>query len=103
MSDKKFSLLDSNGILTEEAMKILEKSGDSVSCECPGNLIHLLRSVKEFTQYQEKCITTKPEDEMIHNWLKATSVNLEHLLSSTAVNLARMEGLIDEKNEFIKD
>ena len=96
-------IFNEQGILTDEAMKEFEKRGTSVSCECPEHLVGLLRSVKEFTKYQENCLIEKPQDEVIHNWLKATSVNLEHLLSSTIVSLARMEGMLNDKNEFESD
>lgn len=96
-------LLNENGILTQEAMEKFSKLGNSVSCECPAHLVELLKAVKEFTEYQENCLKEKPGDELIHNWLKSTSINLEHLLSGTIVNLARMEGFIDEKNQIIED
>ncbi len=103
MSDPKNiqSILDAQGILTNEAMEKFEKLGNSVSCECPAHLVQLLRSVKEFTEYQENCIREKPSDELVHNWLKSTSLNLEHLLSGTIMSLVRMEGLIDEKNQIV--
>jgi len=100
---KESKLFDSRGILTDQAMETFKNLGDSVSCECPAHLVGLLKSVKEFTQYQETCLIQKPADENIHNWLKSTSVNLEHLLSSTIMTLARMEGLLDENNNIISD
>ena len=74
-------------------MKIVNKSRKNTSCEC-------LEIAERFTEYQKKCLTEKPHDENIHTWLKATSINIEHLVSSTIITLARLEGLIDEKNEF---
>ena len=97
------NLIDKQGILTEEALKKLKAYGKTASCECPKNLVELLESVKEFTQYQENCIIEKPADEVTHQWLKSTSITLEHLLSGTIVNLARMEGIIDDNNDFIDD
>lgn len=96
-------ILNKHGILTAQAMEKFERLGNSVSCECPAHLVQLLRSVKEFTEYQENCIKEKPSDELVHNWLKSTSLNLEHLLSGTIISLARMEGFIDEKNQIIDD
>lgn len=94
-------ILNDQGILTKEAMERFAKLGNNVSCECPAHLVELLKAVKEFTHYQESCLKEKPGDELVHNWLKSTSLNLEHLLSGTIVSLARMEGLIDEKNQII--
>lgn len=93
-------MFDEKGILTQEAIKEFKKRGSDVSCECPEHLVNILKSVKDFTLYQEKCLIEKPSDELTHQWLKATSMNIEHLLSGTIVNLARMEGLIDENNDF---
>jgi len=97
----KLKLLDNRGILTPEAMQKFEALGNSVSCECPEHLVGLLKSVKEFTEYQDQCLIEKPSDELTHQWLKSTSINMEHLLSSTIVSLARMEGLINEENDFV--
>lgn len=97
---KKINLYDENGIISQEAMDELEKVGMSASCECPRHLVEILRSVKEFTKYQEDCLIEKPQDQVIHNWLKASSINIEHLLSGTIINLARLEGLIDHENKI---
>lgn len=94
-------MFDEKGILTEDAIQEFKKRGSDVSCECPEHLVNILKSVKEFTHYQEKCLIEKPSDELTHQWLKATSVNMEHLLSGTIISLARMEGLIDENNDFV--
>lgn len=93
-------IVDAKGILTEKALQELKTKGRSVSCECPAHLIEILKSIKDFTQYQEKCVTEKPADKLTHEWLKATSLTLEHLVSSTIVNLARLEGMIDEENKI---
>lgn len=93
-------LLDERGIITPEAMASLQAKSPNVSCECPDHLIKILEAVKEFTTYQENCIIEKPSDELTHQWLKSTSVNLEHLLSNTIVSLARMEGMIDDDNQI---
>ena len=101
MSNK--NLLDERGILLEEVLEKMSSYGNSVSCECPKHLVDLLKQAKAFTAYQDRCLVEKPQDEMIHQWLKATSLNLEHLLSSTIVSLAKMEGILDEDNKFIED
>lgn len=93
-------LMNEYGLLTEEGKKIFQQIGKNTSCECPHHLLDLLESAERFTAYQEKCLKEKPQDEYIHNWLKATSTNLEHLISSAIMTLGRLEGLIDEKNQF---
>lgn len=95
------NLLDKNGILNHEAMEKLNKKATDTSCECPEQLISLLRSIKNFTEYQDSCLINKPSDQLTHQWLKSTSINLEHLVSNTIISLARMEGLIDDNNDII--
>lgn len=98
---KNNNLLDSRGIITPETKALLLEKSTNVSCECPDHLIKLLNSIQEFVEYQDNCIIEKPSDELTHQWLKATSVNLEHLVSNTIISLARMEGMIDEENNII--
>lgn len=74
------NLLDERGIITKETLEILKKKSRSVSCECPDHLIKLPESIPDFTEYQENCLVEKPSDELTHQWLKSTSVNLEHLV-----------------------
>ncbi len=93
-------LINELGLLTEDGKKIFKEVGKNTSCECPNHLIELLEAAERFTEYQKKCLSEKPQDEYIHNWLKATSMNIEHLISSTIITLARLEGLVDENNQF---
>lgn len=93
-------LVNQQGLLTPEAKRIFEKVGKNTSCECPNHLVGILEAAERFTEYQKKCLIEKPQDEHIHMWLKATSINIEHLVSSTIITLARLEGLIDENNNF---
>lgn len=95
-------LFDERGILTKEALDELKTKSRNVSCECPDHLIKLLESIQEFTEYQNNCIVEKPSDELTHNWLKSTSINLEHLVSNTIISLARMEGMIDDENNILE-
>lgn len=99
----KFELVGKSGLITEEALKQLQERSTDVSCQCPGQLIEILRSVQAFTEYQRNCINQTPQDEMIHQWLETTSVNLEHILSNTILTLARLEGMIDENNQIRSD
>ncbi|MBL7663819.1 MAG: hypothetical protein JNM93_01705 [Bacteriovoracaceae bacterium] len=99
---KQKNLYDERGIITLEALEKLETIGRSVSCECPNHLVKLLKQAKEFTLYQKNCINEKPADELIHKWLLSSSVTIEHIISNTIVNLARMEGMLDENNHFVE-
>lgn len=96
------SLLDSNGIIGQEALSKLEEVAPDVSCECPAHLIQIYKSVKAFTEYQKNCIDERPQDVLTHEWLKSTSQNLEHLLSNAIVTLARLEGMVTDDNEIVK-
>lgn len=98
-----FELTTSSGLITKEALDRLQKAASDVSCECPGHLIEIYRAIQAFTEYQRQCINQKPQDEMIHRWLETTSINMEHILSNTIVTLARMEGMIDDKNQVRSD
>ena len=100
---KNIKLLNEKGIVSDEAIEALISKATNVSCQCPGHLIEIFRSIQAFTEYQKNCINTKPQDENIHNWLRETSVNLEHILSNTIITLARMEGMIDENDQIIED
>ncbi len=93
-------LVNESGLLTEEGKRVFKMVGKNTSCECPNHLVDLLETAEKFTEYQKKCLIEKPQDEYIHNWLKATSINIEHMVSSAIITLARLEGLINEKNEF---
>ncbi len=97
------TIYGANGIITEETIEKLQLRATDVSCQCPGQLIQLLRAVQAFTDYQKKCVKNAPQDEIIHKWLESTSVNLEHILSNTIITLARMEGMIDEDNNIRED
>ncbi|MDD0854013.1 hypothetical protein HBN50_12950 [Halobacteriovorax sp. GB3] len=100
---KNIKFYDEKGILSLDAINMLEKASSVTSCECPRHLIELLKTAKEFTKYQDDCLIEKPHDQHTHEWLKATSINLEHFISSAIVNLARMEGIIDENNQIQLD
>lgn len=96
-------LINELGLLTPEGKEIFKRVGKNTSCECPNHLVNLLEAAEKFTEYQKNCLIQKPQDEYLHTWLKATSMNIEHMISSTIITLARLEGLINEKNEFVGD
>ncbi|QDK42677.1 hypothetical protein DOM21_14705 [Bacteriovorax stolpii] len=95
-----FKLLNEAGLISEEALELLRQKSTDVSCQCPGHLLHIYKSIQAFTEYQKNCINATPQDEQIHKWLESTSLNLEHVLSNTIITLARLEGMIDENNQI---
>lgn len=87
--------------ISEEAIAELNKHADMIDCECPHKLIQILKVVREFEEYTDECIEKYPEDKDTHVWLKSSALNIDQLLSTTLIQLARIEGFIDENNEFI--
>lgn len=88
--------------ISEEAVQELSKHADMIECECPQKLIEILGHVRSFTAYTEECIEKYPEDRATHKWLKSSSTNLDHLISTTLIQLARFEGFINENNEIVE-
>jgi hypothetical protein len=94
-------LLDNNLTLTEESMqKILEHSS-TLDCECPKHLIEILNKVKNFKKYEQSCINKNDQDKETHEWLYDATENIEQMISTTIVQLARIENMIDENNDII--
>jgi len=87
--------------ISEEAVEELKKHADMIECECPARLMEILEDVREFTAYTEQCIEKYPEDKATHKWLKSSSMNLDQLISTTLIQLARYEGFINEDNEIV--
>lgn len=87
--------------LSADAMKELRKHADMIECECPHRLLNLLEEVREFKDYTENCIEKYPEDQATHRWLKSSAMNIDQLLSTTLIQLARLEGFIDDNNEIV--
>lgn len=88
--------------ISEEAVEELKKHADMIECECPAKLMQILEQVREFTKYTEQCIEKYPEDKATHKWLKSSSMNIDQLLSTTLIQLARYEGFINEDNEIVE-
>jgi hypothetical protein len=61
----------------------------------------ILEHVRKFEAYTSECIEKYPNDAKTHRWLKASAGNVDALISSTIVQLARMEGFINENNDFV--
>ncbi|WP_441001111.1 hypothetical protein [Fodinibius sp. SL11] len=87
--------------ISEEAVEELKKHADMIECECPARLMEILEEVRNFTKYTENCIEKYPEDKATHKWLKSSSMNIDQLLSTTLIQLARYEGFINEDNEIV--
>ena len=87
--------------ISEDAVKELEKHADMIECQCPNKLIEILQKVRDFEKYTEDCIEKYPEDRDTHKWLKSSAINIDQLLSTTIIQLARFEGFIDANNEFV--
>ncbi|WP_340104039.1 hypothetical protein [Rhodohalobacter sp. 8-1] len=87
--------------ISEEAAKELQKHADMIECQCPNKLIDILRTVRDFIDYTDDCIEKYPEDRDTHKWLKSSAINIDQLLSTTIIQLARLEGFIDEDNRFV--
>ncbi|PAU95315.1 hypothetical protein CK503_03730 [Aliifodinibius salipaludis] len=88
--------------VSEEAVEELKKHADMIECECPAKLMQILEQVRAFTKYTEQCIEKYPEDKATHKWLKSSSMNIDQLLSTTLIQLARYEGFINEDNEIVE-
>ncbi|MFO7848246.1 MAG: hypothetical protein R6V27_16890 [Balneolaceae bacterium] len=87
--------------ISKEAVTELEKHADMIECQCPQKLIDILQMVREFEEYTEECIEKYPEDRDTHKWLKSSAINIDQLLSTTIIQLARFEGFIDEENRIV--
>lgn len=88
--------------ISKEAIEELQKHTDMIECRCPDRLIQVLEMVRDFTDYTTECIEKYPDDEATHRWLRSSSLNIDQLLSTTLIQLARMEGFINEHNEIVE-
>lgn len=87
--------------LSSEAMDELRKHADMIECQCPSRLLQLLEQVRDFTEYTSGCIEKYPDDAPTHRWLRSSSMNIDQLLSTTLIQLARIEGFINEENKIV--
>lgn len=87
--------------LTTESLQQLTQHADMIECQCPTHLIDILNKIRAFSDYTTECIQKYPNDQATHKWLAGAALNLDTLLSTTIVQLARHEGFIDENNNFI--
>lgn len=96
----KITVEDGNQI-SDEAVKELGNHADMIECQCPNKLIEILEKVREFERYANDCIEKYPDDRDTHKWLKSSAINIDQLLSTTIIQLARFEGFIDEENRIV--
>jgi len=90
-----------NGRLTETSVDTLRQYSDMLACQCPEKLLEILHSIRSFIDYSDSCIVRYPADAETHVWLRTAALNLDKLLCGTVVQLARMEGFIDDQNNLI--
>lgn len=88
--------------ISKEAASELRHHADMIECQCPNKLLDILEQVRQFTHYTEECIEKYPEDRDTHKWLKSSAMNIDQLLSTTLIQLARYEGFIDENNQIVE-
>lgn len=94
-------ILDDNQLLTKIGSEELVRRASIIACECPRHLISILDKIREFQEYEKSCINRLPQDKETHEWLYQSARNLDQMLSATIVQLARLEGMVDEQNRFI--
>ncbi|BBH52562.1 hypothetical protein [Fluviispira sanaruensis] len=100
MNEQTNNLISEDGRLTDETVHLLSQNSDMIECKCPEKLLHILAVVRDFKSYTVNCIDLYPNDAKVHLWLKSSADNLDKLLSATLLQLARMEGFIDENNHI---
>ena len=93
-------ILDDNQLLTKTGADELGHRASVLACECPRHLLGILEQVRAFQAYEQTCINKSPQDKETHEWLYLSARNLDQMLSATIVQLARLEGMINERNEF---
>lgn len=94
-------ILDENQLLTKSGAEELVTRASDFSCECPRHLVAILEKVREFQAYEQGCITTSPRDKETHEWLYMSARNIDQMISATIVQLARLEGMINEHDQFM--
>ncbi len=87
--------------ISPEAAAQLKQHADMIECQCPNKLLDILEVVRDFISYTDECIEKYPDDRDIHRWLKSSAINLDQLLSTTLVQLARYEGFINDDNQIV--
>ena len=88
------------GLLSESSIALLKQHSDMLQCQCPSKLLEILDVIRDFKAYTSRCIDQYPADAQTHRWLQTAALNLDKLLCGTVMQLARMEGFINDANEL---
>ena len=94
-------LLDDSSLLEENAANEIVARASMINCECPKHLVAILHEIRKLQAYEKKCAADSEKDRAIHEWLYTSAKNLDQMLSGTIVQLARMEGMIDDENQIV--
>lgn len=96
----KIAIVNHDGCLTDESTKTILKHTEVLECACPRHLLDVLKSIRDFQEYETGCIIRFPKDQEIHSWLLEESKELEVKLTKTIIELMKKENIIDENLYF---
>lgn len=96
----KLTIVDEDGCLTNESAEAVLKHTQILECACPQHLLGVIKSIRDFQEYETSCIIKYPKDEEIHTWLLEESKRLEKYATETLVNLMKKENIVDEEMYF---
>jgi len=88
------------GRLSEDSVTLLRQYSDMLECQCPGKLLEILDEIRNFNRYTTACIEQFPADAKTHQWLQTAALNLDSLLCGTIIQLARLEGFVNDQNQL---
>ncbi|NJL23001.1 MAG: hypothetical protein HC895_22735 [Leptolyngbyaceae cyanobacterium SM1_3_5] len=89
-----------NPAFSDAQLQIICETANVIACECPAQLVDLLRKIREFRHYTINCIELAPEEAEIHHWLSDEIIQVEALLSNIIVEFMRREDLFDEQQQL---
>lgn len=92
-----------NFALSDAQLQAICETANVIACECPAQLVDLLRKIREFRYYTLECIQIAPEETELHQWLGGEMIRVEALLSQTIVEMMRREDLLDEQQQLDLD
>lgn len=102
MNNEKMELLDEQQLLTSYAEQEIVRQASVLDCECPRHLALILEKVREFQKYELSCQNKSEKDRATHEWLYQAAINIDQMLSATILQLARLEGMIDDENRIVR-
>ncbi len=91
----KLNIVDQDGCLTDESTEQILIHTEVLECACPQHLLKVIKSIREFQEYETGCIIKYPKDERIHSWLLEESKKLERHATETMIQLMKEENLVD--------